>query len=254
MCVKKLMLCFLLLMHQVVSAQCPSGKTLWDAVEISRNDEKKSIRQLLSDMLGLKKLAEKCHVISDSGLVSMHQRIAALYFNIDSVQSALTYINRSLEEYNKNPSGQSAVLKTRIFFTQAMIYKSIPDFFHARNSFDSLIREAEKHPTVNIEFPPLAYKNLANISFQAGDYERALLEAERSVIASVHIRDIGFECLGRIEKSMALYGLNRFDEALQEINRAASLSNPAGIGNDELGNLFSVKASIERKLNHPQQA
>ena len=32
------------------------------------------------------------------------------------------------------------------------------------------------------------------------------------------------------------------------------LSKPAGIGNDELGNLYAVKASIERKLNHPHQA
>src|SRR6478736_5067846 len=90
MCVKKLLLFFLLLMRLVASAQCPSGKNLWDAVEVSRNDEKKSIRQLLSHMLELNQQAVKCHVASDSGLVSMHQRIAALYFNIDSVQSALT--------------------------------------------------------------------------------------------------------------------------------------------------------------------
>ena len=251
---KKLLLCLLLGIHQMVSAQCPSGKSLWDAVEVSRNDYKKSIRELLDEMLQLNRLAEKCHTPSDSGLVSMHQRIAALYFNMDSVHTALQYINRSLHEYNRNPKGQSAVLKTRLFFTQAMIYKSIPDYFNARKAFDSLIRDAEAHPGVNVEYTPLAYKNMANISFQAGDYERALVEAERSVIAAAKIQDIGFECLGRIEKSMALFGLDRFPEALQEINKAAALSKPAGIGNDELGNLYSVKASIERKLNHPQQA
>jgi CHAT domain-containing protein len=250
----KLLLCFLLAINQVGFAQCPSGKSIWDAVEVSRNDEKKSIRELLTEMLQLNRLAEKCHIPSDSGLVSMHQRIAALYFNLDSVQRALRYINTSLREYNSNPPGQSAILKTRLFFTQAMIYKSIPDYLNARKAFDSLIHDSELHPGVNVEFTPLAYKNLANISFQAGDYERALLEAERSVIASIRIQDKGFECLGRIEKSMALYGLDRFNEALQEINKAAELSKPAGISNDELGNLYSVKASIERKLNHPRQA
>ena len=250
----RLLLCLLLVTCQAASAQCPSGKSLWDAVLVSRSEQNKSIPELLTEMLVLNKLADKCHTPSDSGLVSMHQRIAALYFNLDSIPAALHYINKSLDEYNENPRAQSALSKTRLFFTQAMIYKSIPDYFHARKAFDSLISEASKNPGVNIEFPPLAYKNMANISYQSGDYQRALLEAERSVIAAVRIQDAAFECLGRIEKSMALYGLDRFDEALNEINKAALLSKPAEIGNDELGNLFSVKASIERKLNHPKQA
>ncbi|HSB92504.1 MAG TPA: CHAT domain-containing tetratricopeptide repeat protein [Flavitalea sp.] len=251
---KRLLLLLLVFINHPCFAQCPSGKTLWDAVEVSRNDEKKSIHQLLDEMLKLNRLALTCNAASDSGLVSLHQRLAALYFNMDSVQTALHFINMALDDYNRNPRAQSVVLKTRLFFTQAMIYKSVPDYVHARKAFDSLINEAETHPRGDAGYMPLAYKNMANISYQSGDYERSLLEAERSIISAMRIKDNAFECLGRIEKSMALYGLDRFNDALQEINKAADLSKPAGIGNDELGNLYSVKASIERKLNLPQQA
>lgn len=241
----------MILSAEPIWAQCPTGTSLWKAVEVSRNDDKKSLPDLLAEMLQLGKLAGRCGLPADSGLVSMHQRIAALYFNMDSIQPALTYINRSLAEYNSNPGQQSNLIKTRIFFTQAMIYKSIPDYFRARNAFDSLLRESDRHPNINVEFRPLAYKNMANISYQAGDYERALLEAEHSVIESVRIHDRVFECLGRIEKSMALSGLNRHDEALKEIELAESLVKPGDLGNDEMGNLYAVKASIERKLNRP---
>ena len=64
---KILLLFFLLGLEQAGYAQCPTGKSLWDAVEISRNDMKKSIRELLTEMLQLNRLAEKCNTISDSG-------------------------------------------------------------------------------------------------------------------------------------------------------------------------------------------
>src|SRR6478672_11408643 len=103
---KRLLLCFSLVICQAASAQCPSGKALWDAVINSRSETNKSISELLAEMLQFNRLAEKCHKSSDSGLVSMHQRIAALYFNLDSIQPALYYINKSLDEYNEHPEAQ----------------------------------------------------------------------------------------------------------------------------------------------------
>lgn len=228
-------------------AQCPTGADLCKAVDDSRKNPDADNKDLIAMLLRLEQRARNCRIAVDSGLVSLHQRLAALYFNSDNYPEAARFIGMSLHEYDLAPSKQQRYFKGRILFTQGMIYKSLPDVGKAVAALDSAVYYLEQYPQPG---PPLvlSYKNLSNLQFQLGDYARSLFMAERSVAEAKVQGDSIYESLARIERAMSLHALGRHAEALVEIKAADALTITAGYPDVERANLYSVRAGIERSL------
>lgn len=236
------------------AAQCPGSRSLWKQIEQIRSNKELDNARKREKFLKLLEGVNRCALPPDSSVVSLYQRIGAVEFNLNNLPEAVLQTQKAIDLYNAYPAAQVPSMKPQAFFNLAMMYKASQENELSFRAFDSCLAFAGMYPATQ-SLVVLSYKNLANTYFQLGDYARALNFAERSLIEATKQQSSYDILLALIEKGMALSGMNRYPEALEVTRAAIELNdkNPYPYA-DETGNLYSVRASIERKLNRPDEA
>ena len=236
------------------SAQCfPSPQAWLDEIASIRNDQTAELDKIKRLDL-LEKNFIRCGGSKDSVYAVLIHRLGEFYTRISSYEDAIRYTKEAVSINSDNKGSAQRSFLAHSYYNLGVCYNAINLQADSRQYFDSCISIATQYLEKNF-IALLAYERLAFSLFQAGDFQKALDNADAGMLLAIKNKDAVSEALMLMQKTQAYLQLNEIELAEKNAAKMITLLRTGGNeGVSYLPNAYSVYAHLLTKQKKLPQA
>ena len=195
-----------------------------------------------------------CVGLRDSVYAVLIHRLGNRYMRTNSYDEAIRYTKESVAINSGNTDLAQRPFLAHSYYNLALCYDRINLKTDSQQYFDSCISIATQYPQKTF-IALLAYEKLAFSLYQAGDYQKAIDNADAGRLMAIENEDALSEALMLMQKSQAYLQLNEIELAEKDVTKMIHLLRSGGDeGRSYLPNAFSVYGKLLSKQKKVHEA
>ena len=226
--------------------QCPADSEIIGHVADIQGNALEGFSEKIRRLKELQAIFMKCHRPKNAAYAQVVHRIGDIYGKAGDLERAIIYTKEAVAINSGKGPGLDPSFLTNSYFNLGIFYKRIHFLPDSHHYFERCIDVGRGYPDKQaIVF--MAYEQKAYSSFQTGDYQKSIEQADEGILFAEARQDALAMAPLLAQKAQSEIEVGAFADAELCIRKAISLLKSKDAGSEHLATSYSVYADLLQK-------